>query len=84
MTFHLMFVHIIFSSVLVAEWPPFGKVLPPWLTICSRLFRLFVILAVSRFGFHGGIWVLIPAVPGHCTLVAFEPLQKLRARSGTR
>ena len=23
--FHLMFVHIIFSSVKVAEWPPFGK-----------------------------------------------------------
>ena len=25
MTFHLTCVHIIFSSVLVAEWPPFGK-----------------------------------------------------------
>ena len=24
-TFHLMLVHIIFSSVSVAEWPPFGK-----------------------------------------------------------
>ena len=24
-TFQLMCVHIIFSSVLVAEWPPFGK-----------------------------------------------------------
>ena len=24
-TFHLMCVHIIFSSVRVAEWPPFGK-----------------------------------------------------------
>ena len=24
-TFHLMFVHIIFSSVWVAEWPPFEK-----------------------------------------------------------
>ena len=23
--FHLMFVHYTFSSVLVAEWPPFGK-----------------------------------------------------------
>ena len=23
--FHFMFVHYIFSSVLVAEWPPFGK-----------------------------------------------------------
>ena len=24
-TFHFMCVHIIFSSVLVTEWPPFGK-----------------------------------------------------------
>ena len=24
-TFHLTYVHIIFSSVWVAEWPPFGK-----------------------------------------------------------
>ena len=24
-TFHLMCVHIIFSSFSVAEWPPFGK-----------------------------------------------------------
>ena len=23
--FHLMFVHYTFTSVLVAEWPPFGK-----------------------------------------------------------
>ena len=33
--FHLMCVHIIFSSVLVAEWPHFGKELLPRLTICS-------------------------------------------------
>ena len=25
-TFHLTCVHIIFSSVSVAEWPPFGKI----------------------------------------------------------
>ena len=24
-TFHLMFVHSTFSSVSVAEWPPFGE-----------------------------------------------------------
>ena len=34
-TFHRMFVHIIFSSVLVAEWPPFGKELLNQLTLCS-------------------------------------------------
>ena len=34
-TFHHIFVHIIFSSVWVAQWPPFGKELPTRLTICS-------------------------------------------------
>ena len=35
LTFHLMCVYVIFSSVLVAEWPQFGKELLPRLTICS-------------------------------------------------
>ena len=34
-TFHLMLVHIIFISVSVAEWPPFGKELITVLTLCS-------------------------------------------------
>ena len=34
--FHFMFVHYTFSSVWVAEWPPFGKQLPARLAICSR------------------------------------------------
>ena len=34
--FHFMFVHYIFSSVWVAEWPPFGKKLPARLAICSH------------------------------------------------
>ena len=50
-----MFVHIIFSSVSVAEWPPFGKELPTRLTICYLVFCLFVILVICRFGFEGGI-----------------------------
>ena len=33
--FHLMFVHITFSSVCDAEWPSFGKELLTRLTICS-------------------------------------------------
>ena len=32
---HFMFVHNTFSSVLVAEWQPFGKKLPARLAICS-------------------------------------------------
>ena len=34
-TFHLTCVHIILSSVSVAQWPPFGKKLLTRLTICS-------------------------------------------------
>ena len=34
-TFHLIFVNIILSSVWDAEWPPFGKELLTRLTICS-------------------------------------------------
>ena len=34
MTFQLMFAKIIYSSVSVAEWLPFGKELPTRLTIC--------------------------------------------------
>ena len=32
--FHFMFVHYTFSSVWVAEWPPFGKYLSARLAIC--------------------------------------------------
>ena len=34
--FHFLFVHYTFSSVWVAEWPPFGKKLPALLAICSH------------------------------------------------
>ena len=34
--FRFMFVHYTFSSVWVAEWPPFGKQLPARLAICSH------------------------------------------------
>ena len=34
--FHFMFVHYTFSSVWVAEWPPFGKQLTARLAICSH------------------------------------------------
>ena len=56
--------HIFLSSVSVIEWPPFGKKLLTWLTI----FLLFVILAISRFGFEGWSWVLIASVPDLCIL----------------
>ena len=52
-----MCVHVIFSSVWFAEWPPFGKELLTRLTICSLCiwticnFSLFPV-----FGFEG--WLL--------------------------
>ena len=56
-----------FSSVWVAEWPPFEKYLLTWLTICS-LRNLTICNFISRFGFEGVIWVLFSPVPGHCIL----------------
>ena len=58
--FHFMFVHYTFSSVWVAEWPPFGKQLPARLAICSHCilsvcnFYLFPVL-VLRAGFAFGL-----------------------------
>ena len=60
---HLTCVHIIFSSVSVAEWPPFWKELPTRLFVGS--------LCILTFGFEGGVWVLIAPTPGHCILVTF-------------
>ena len=72
MTFHLMFVHMILCSVWVFEWPSFGKELPTRLTVCSLcILTICVISIISRFGFEGGIWVLIALVPGHCIRVTF-------------
>ena len=45
-TFHLTCVHIIFSSVWVAEWPPPGKKLLTRLTICSLC-----ILTICNFSY---------------------------------
>ena len=47
MTFHFMFINIIFSSVWVAEWPPFGKELLTRLTICSLFVLTILILVIS-------------------------------------
>ena len=71
MTFQLMFDHIMFSSVEVAEWPPFGKELLARLTICSLCFMIICNFSYFPFWFEGGIWVLIIPVPGHCILVTF-------------
>ena len=46
MTLNLTRVHIINSSVWVAEWPPFGKYLLTRLTICSLC-----ILTICNFSY---------------------------------
>ena len=56
--FLFMCVHYTFSSVWLAEWPPFGKMLPARLAICSHciecicnicLFPAFVLRAEFAF-----------------------------------
>ena len=72
MTFHLMFVHNTFSSAWVAKWPYFGKELPTRLAMCFHcILSILSIFSFSRFGFEGGVWILIGPVPVHCFLVTY-------------
>ena len=73
MTFQLVFVHIISSSVWVAEGPSFEKELPTRLTISSLCSLTICSFSYFPFWFEGGIWVLIASVAGHCILVTFIP-----------
>ena len=68
MTFHLTCVHIIFSSVSVAEWPLLWKKLLTRLTICSLCILNICNISYFPFWFEGWIWVLIAPVPGRCVL----------------
>ena len=71
MTFHLMHFHIIFRSVWVAGWPPFGRGLLTRLTTFSICFLTICNFSFSHFGIEGWIWVLIASVPDRCLLVTF-------------
>ena len=53
MKFHLMCVHIIFSSVWVVVWPSFGKELLTRLTIYSLCS---LTICNFSFGFEDWIW----------------------------
>ena len=68
MTFHLMFVNIIFSLVWVAEWPSFEKELLNRLTIWYLCILTICNFSFFRFSFEGVILVLIDLVSGHCKL----------------
>ena len=69
-----------FSSVSVAEWPPFGKELFIRFTICPLCILTIFILVIFRFVFNCRICVLIATVPDHCLLVAFIILTKMNIR----
>ena len=59
-----------FSSVLVAEWPPFGEIAAGSVDhMFSFVFCLFVV--TSHFGIESWIWVLVASVPDLCTLLTF-------------
>ena len=66
---HLTCVHIIFSSVWVAEWPPFRKYLLTQLTICSLYILTICNFSHFLFGFEGWIWVPIASFPDLIALV---------------
>ena len=63
MTFHLIYVHIIFSSISVAEWLRFGKYLLTRLTICALCILTICNIRYSPFWFEGWILLLIASVP---------------------
>ena len=62
-TFHFMFIDILFSSVGVAEWPPFGKELPrrnddhgrPWSPGCLMVYH---VSSWSTIKYHDKVIVL--------------------------
>ena len=67
-----MCVHIDFSSVRVAEWPPFGKKLLFRLTICSLC--ILTIFIFFRFCFEGSVDLISDAsVSGLCMFFFLFP-----------
>ena len=50
-----------FQFRLDDEWPPFGKELLTWLTVCSLCF----IMYICNFSLFT-VWVLLAPVPDHC------------------
>ena len=79
--FHFMFVHYTFSSVWVAEWPPFGKIAARSVYNLFSLYFVYLLYSfISRFGFKSGICLLIAPAPVHCFSITFT-LACCRARS---
>ena len=72
MTFHLMFIDCTFSSVLVAEWPSFGKELPSRLAVCSLCILSICNFSYFLFGLESRGLFLIAPVHVLCLLVTFN------------
>ena len=66
--FHLMFVYYTFSSVWVAEWPPFWKLLPTRLAICFHC--ILSICNFSYFPFWFSEWDLSSDCSSSCSLLS--------------
>ena len=76
--FHFMFVHYTFSSVWVAEWPPFEKKLTRSVSnLFSLCFVYLLYLFIPRFGFKSGVCLLIAPVPVHCFSITFSQGQDM-------
>ena len=65
-TFHRTCVHIILIWFRLLSGHLLGNSCSLGLPYVVFVFRLFVILVISRFGFEGWIWVLIASVPDLC------------------
>ena len=68
---HFMFVHFTFSSVWVAEWPPFGQKAAHSVGRVFSLFCQLVVLIISRFFCLEQGFVFVAPVPVHCFFVTF-------------
>ena len=78
LTFHLMFVHYIFSSVWVAEGPFVWKELPIRLAVCSHCILSICNFCYLSFGSESGVWFLIAPVPVNCLRVTFNTCTKIQ------
>ena len=58
--------YILFFTVNVAEWPPFGKELLTRLTVYSLCIISICSFSYFPIWFEGRLWVVIALVPDHC------------------
>ena len=69
--FHFMSVHYTFSSVWVAEWPPFGKY-DRSVAFCSHcILSICNIYLFPVLVLRAGFWLLIATVPFNCFSITF-------------